>query len=275
MAEDPIIEKLKHEIIGILLVALGIVLFLSLVSYHPLDPSFFSYTSSKVKDIHNWMGVVGSYVSGFLFQAFGFPSFLVPFVLGIFAFSFIFRWEWKVPLIKLAGWGVLLLSTSSLFSLWLKPLRFYQQDILAGGFVGEIVSRILVRYFNVAGATILSLLALILSFVLGTGLSFISLVRRVGTSGGGACRKDQTFKMVRKEQAKRAKEVAKQKQALKAVKEVSTPVVAEKPAPSVKPEPIVEQEAFEFLKPKGTFSCPRSRSWKPRWKRGRRSIGKA
>jgi S-DNA-T family DNA segregation ATPase FtsK/SpoIIIE len=256
VAEDPIIEKLKHEIIGILLVALGIVLFLSLVSYHPLDPSFFSYTSSKVKDIHNWMGVVGSYVSGFLFQAFGLPSFLVPLVLGIFAFSFIFRWEWKVPLIKLAGWGVLLLSTSALFSLWLRPLRFYQQDILAGGFVGEIVSRILVRYFNVGGATLLSLLALILSFVLGTGLSFISIVRRVAHLVEGLVQKISTFKMVRKEQAKRAKEVAKQKQALKAVKEVSTPVVAEKPAPSVKPEPIVEQEAFEFLKPKGTYQLP-------------------
>ena len=256
MPEDPIIEKLKHEIIGILLVALGILLFLSLVSYHPLDPSFFSYTSSKMKDIHNWMGVVGAYVSGFLFQTFGLPSFLIPLVLGIFAFSFIFRWEWKVPFIKLAGWGVILLVTSALFSLWLKPLRFYQQDILAGGFVGEILSRILVRYFNVAGATILSLLVLILAFVLGTGISFISTVRRVSQLVVGLVEKISTIKMVRKEQAKRAKEVAKQKQALKATKEDSTPLVAEKVAPPVKQEPIVEQEAFEFLKPKGSFQLP-------------------
>ena len=222
MAEDPIIEKLKHEIIGILLVALGILLFLSLISYHPMDPSFFSYTSSKVRGIHNWMGVVGSYVSGFLFQAFGLPSFLISLVLGIFAFSFIFRWEWKVPFIKLAGWAVILLITSSLFSLWLKPLRFYQQDILAGGFVGEILSRILVRYFNVPGATILSLVILILSFVLGTGISFISIVRRSARGVSGLVEKISTLKMVRKEQAKRTKEVAKQKQELKEVKDKST-----------------------------------------------------
>jgi len=57
--EDSIKEKLKHEIVGILLIAVAVFLFLSLASYDPNDPSFFSYSSSKVKVIHNWMGVVG------------------------------------------------------------------------------------------------------------------------------------------------------------------------------------------------------------------------
>ena len=123
MVEDSIKEKLKREIIGILLVALGIFLFVSLVTFDPADPSFFSYSSSKVREIHNWMGVVGSYMAGLLFHGFGLPSFLIPFALGIYAFSFIFRWEWKYPLIKLIGWGIFLLATSSIFGLWLKPLR--------------------------------------------------------------------------------------------------------------------------------------------------------
>jgi len=258
VAEDPIIERLRHEIIGILLVAVGIFFFLSLISYHPMDPSFFSYTSSKMKDIHNWMGVVGSYLSGFLFQAFGLPCFLIPFILGIFAFSFILRWEWKYPLVKVAAWGVILLFTSSLFSLWLKPLHLRQQEVLAGGFIGEILSRILVRYFNVPGATILSVVVLILSFVSGTGISFITVVRRSGSAVRGLIEKIVTLKMVRKEQARRAKEVAKQKQEryLKDVDEPPAPVVAEKPVPPVKQAPIVEQEAFEFLKPKGSFQLP-------------------
>jgi S-DNA-T family DNA segregation ATPase FtsK/SpoIIIE len=91
MREDSIKERLWNEIVGILLVALGIFLFLSLVSYSPLDPSFFSYTSAKVKEIHNWMGIVGAYISSFLFQGFGFPSFLIPFLLGLYACSFIFH----------------------------------------------------------------------------------------------------------------------------------------------------------------------------------------
>src|SRR4030065_2838330 len=133
VTEDSIKEKLKHEIIGILLIAVGVFLFLSLVSYPPMDPSFFSYTSSKVKEIHNGMGVVGAYLSGLLFQGFGFPSFLVSFVLVVFAFSFIFRWEWKYLSLKLAGWAAILITTSSFFALWLSHIRIYHQDRLLYG----------------------------------------------------------------------------------------------------------------------------------------------
>jgi S-DNA-T family DNA segregation ATPase FtsK/SpoIIIE len=138
--EDGIKEKLKHEIVGILLIAVGIFLLLSLISYHPMDPSFFSYTSSKVKGIHNWMGVVGAYLSSLLFQGFGYPSFLIPFALFVFAFSFIIRWEWKYLSLKAAGWVVILLTTSALVGLWLKNLH---RDTLAGGFIGEIFFDIL------------------------------------------------------------------------------------------------------------------------------------
>src|SRR4030042_6213548 len=138
MREDSIKEWLWNEIVGILLVALGIFLFLSLVSYSQMDPSFFSYASPKVKGIHNWMGIVGAYISSLLFQGFGFPSFLIPFVIGIFAFNFIFRWEWKYLPLKWGGWLVILISTSSLLGLWMRPLSIYQQDLLAGGFIGEI-----------------------------------------------------------------------------------------------------------------------------------------
>ncbi len=229
MTEDSIKEKLKHEIIGILLIAVGVFLFLSLVSYHPMDPSFFSYTSPKVKEIHNWMGIVGAYISGLLFQGFGFPSFLISFILVVFGFSFIFRWEWKYLSLKLAGWAVILIATSSFFGLWFGFLRFYQQDLLMGGFIGEIFSRNLVRYFNRPGTTVLLSVILILSFVLGTGISFISLVKYLGRAVQKLIEKIGTFKMVRKESAEREKKLVKKKQEKKEEKEVPPTVVVEKP----------------------------------------------
>jgi S-DNA-T family DNA segregation ATPase FtsK/SpoIIIE len=256
MIEDSVKERLRYEIVGILLVAAGIFLFLSLVSYSPIDPSFFSYTSVKVKGIHNWTGIVGAYISGLLFQGFGFPSFLIPFVLGVFAFSFIFRWEWKYLSLKLAGWSVILVATSSLFGLWSKPLRFYGHDLLVGGFLGEIFSRSLVRYFNLPGTTILLLVVLILSFVLGTGISFISIVRRLGSAVSQLVEKVGTLKMVRRERAERAKKLVKRKQEKGEAKETAPPMVIEKTSPPKKQEEVIEQETFEFLEVKQAFQLP-------------------
>lgn len=256
MIEDSIKEKLKHEIIGILLIAVGVFLFLSLVSYHPMDPSFFSYASSRVKEIHNWMGIVGSYLSGLLFQGFGFPSFLVSFVLVIFAFSFIFRWEWKYLSLKLTGWTVILITTSAFFSLWLSPIRIYHQDLLMGGFIGEIFSRNLVRYFNRPGATILLSVVLILSFILGTGISFVSVVKHLGRAINRLIEKISTFKMVRKEGAEREKKLVKKKQEKKEAKEEPPTVVVEKPPSPPKKEEVAKQEAFEFIEATKAFQLP-------------------
>ena len=254
--EDSIKEKLMHETLGILLIAVAVFLFLSLVSYHPMDPSFFSYISSKVKEIHNWMGIVGAYLSGLLFQGFGFPSFLVPFALVVFAFSFIFKWKWTYLSLKIAGWAVILIATSSFFSLWLSPIRIYNQDLLMGGFIGEIFSRNLVRYFNRPGATILILLILILSFVLGTGISFIALVKHSVAAIQKLIEKIGTFKMVRKESAEREKKLVKLKQEKKEGREVPPTVVVEKPSPPPKKEELFKQEVFEFLESSKAFQLP-------------------
>ncbi len=256
MIEDSIKEKLRHEIAGILLIALGVFLFLSLISYHPMDPSFFSYASAKAKGIHNWMGIVGAYLSGLLFQSFGFPSFLISFVLVFFAFSFVFRWEWKYLSLKIAGWAVLLISISSFFGLWLSPIRIYGQGLLMGGFIGEIFSRNLVRYFNRPGATVLLLMILILSFVLGTGISFISLVKHLGEALQKLIVKIGTFKMVRREGAERERKLVKQKQEKREAKEIPPTVVIEKPSLPSKREEEMRQEAFEFLESSKAFQLP-------------------
>jgi S-DNA-T family DNA segregation ATPase FtsK/SpoIIIE len=266
--EDSIKEKLKREVIGIFLIAIAIFLFLSVISYHPADPSLFSYASQKGKGISNWMGIVGAYLSGILFQAFGFPSFLFPFVLGLYAFSFILRWEWKYPSVKFGGWATILLTTSSLFSLWMGPLRIYSQDLLVGGFIGEILSRQLVKYFNLPGTTVILAAILILGFVLGTGVSFLGVLRHFVSGVTKLLEKIRTIKMVRKEQSERAKKLVKRKQEKGEIrgeitgeekeetKEVPPVVVVDRTAPSKKREEIPEQRTFEFAESKKDFQLP-------------------
>jgi S-DNA-T family DNA segregation ATPase FtsK/SpoIIIE len=125
-----------------------------------------------------------------------------------------------------------------------------------GGFLGEVLSRSLVRYFNPPGATILLLVILILSFIVGTGLSFISIVRNLVNLVKRLGEKIGTLKMVRRERAERAKKLVKRKQERGEVKEIIPPMVVEKTPPPTKKEEIVEQVAFEFLEPKKAFQLP-------------------
>ena len=66
------------EIIGFLILVLGIILSVSLLSYSPSDPNFI-YSSDQI--IRNKLGIYGSIISDFLLQSFGLTSYLLPFTL--------------------------------------------------------------------------------------------------------------------------------------------------------------------------------------------------
>ncbi len=269
MIEDTVKERLKREVVGILLIAVALFLFLSLLSYHPADPSFFTYTIKRTKEIGNWMGIVGAYGSALLFQGFGFPAFLIPFILGLIAIGYILRWEWRYPLIKLAGWAILLVVTSSLFSLWMKPLRIPPQDFLVGGILGEVLSRSLSRYLNLPGATLLLGAVWVLGFVLGTGVSFIGVVRHLGRGLARVADQIRTIKMVKRGQNERAQKRLKRKQEKKErpreggqdeselrTEEPPPVVVVDRTLPSKRRAEIAEQTCFDFGEDRREFQLP-------------------
>jgi S-DNA-T family DNA segregation ATPase FtsK/SpoIIIE len=96
---------------------------------------------------------------------------------------------------------------------------------------------------------------LIVAFVLGTGISFISTVHRLGSLINRWVEKISALKILRKERAERAKKLIRQKKK-EETKEVATPMVVEKPLSPVKKEEIVEQATFEFMELKKAFQLP-------------------
>ncbi|MFA6744060.1 MAG: DNA translocase FtsK 4TM domain-containing protein, partial [Candidatus Neomarinimicrobiota bacterium] len=54
----------RQEIVGILLIALGVLIILSLVSYNSVEEP----TISRNIAIQNWMGIVGIYISHYLIK---------------------------------------------------------------------------------------------------------------------------------------------------------------------------------------------------------------
>ena len=72
------IIKRIAELVGLLIIVLSILLFISLISYSPSDPNFLI---EKSGEIQNLMGFRGSVISDFLFQSIGLISYLIPVTL--------------------------------------------------------------------------------------------------------------------------------------------------------------------------------------------------
>ncbi|OCW82268.1 hypothetical protein AKH21_02595 [Pelagibacteraceae bacterium GOM-A5] len=66
------------ELIGIILVFVSILLFISLISYSPNDPNFIFPESQQIE---NLLGLKGSLIADMFYQSIGIISLLVPFSL--------------------------------------------------------------------------------------------------------------------------------------------------------------------------------------------------
>src|SRR4030067_1949991 len=72
-------KKWVSEIWGLVWFAAGLLIFASLVSFSPDDPSFNSVSLSN--NVKNLTGLLGSHLSDILFTLVGGAAYLVPFVL--------------------------------------------------------------------------------------------------------------------------------------------------------------------------------------------------
>ncbi|HEV2501134.1 MAG TPA: DNA translocase FtsK 4TM domain-containing protein, partial [Terriglobia bacterium] len=169
-AKTPLLDgRRRCELAGFLLSILGLLLILSLVSYHPLDPSF--DTAAASGSVHNWVGVVGSYAADAILQIFGWSAFLLPlfcFVAGI-------RWLLVRPLespgAKAMGAALLTGSLAALFELLPHAPNVFGA-IRASGIVGFYLAAGLVDTLNRVGAAIVAATALFASLFLVTKFSF-------------------------------------------------------------------------------------------------------
>jgi S-DNA-T family DNA segregation ATPase FtsK/SpoIIIE len=150
-----------NEIKAIIILAVGMILLASLVSFVPQDLSW--HTSEPNIPPKNLIGISGAYLAGSLLFLFGFTSF--------FLVLFLFFWSWnkfssrdlKFSFPKLIGSLVLFVVVSSLFSLTgsqESALKFER-----GGLFGLLTADFLVNYFRSTGAYIVLLVMGALSLI--------------------------------------------------------------------------------------------------------------
>src|SRR5438477_8963412 len=164
-----------NELVGFLMCVSALLLFLALVSYSPLDPSWNS--ASVLTGSHaarNWIGVVGAFTADMMLQFFGIGAFLLvifPAMLGA-------RWfrSMKVqsPLAKSLGCIWLVMFVPAMLALLPGQMR-WMRVIPIEGLLGRVVGDVLIHYLNVIGAYIVCITVLAVALYLSTAFSFSAI----------------------------------------------------------------------------------------------------
>src|SRR5215469_772097 len=164
-----------NELVGFLMCVSALLLFLALVSYSPLDPSWNS--ASVLTGSHaarNWIGVVGAYTADTFLQFFGIGAFLLvifPAMLGA-------RWSRSMkvqsPLAKSLGGVWLVMFIPAMLAL-LPGHLLWAHSIPIEGLAGRVVGDFLIHYLNLVGAYIVCCTILATALYLSTAFSFSSI----------------------------------------------------------------------------------------------------
>ena len=171
----PTNNRRLNELIGFVLCISGLLLFLALASYSPLDPSFNSASVlTGSQSARNWIGLLGAIVSDLLLQGLGIGAFLVPVFLGALGSRWFRSRKVTSPVAKSLGAVWLLMFVPALLALMPGHVR-WMGVIPMEGLAGRIVGDLLIHYLNPAGAYIVCATILAVALYLTTAFSFASL----------------------------------------------------------------------------------------------------
>lgn len=172
-------EKRIDEIKGVVLIAAGLIILASLISFTPFDLSF--YTTHPNFPPKNFIRGFGAYFAGVLFFLFGKSSFVIP-ALVLFLGVKLFKQDkpdLRFP--KILGFLILILSVSSLIGTFI--LNNAAIKFSYAGLLGFVVSGFTTTYFGKLGSSILFLTLIILSVVLVTDIListfFVNILNRI------------------------------------------------------------------------------------------------
>lgn len=169
-----------HEIWGILWLAAAVFLILSFFSFQPEGVNFgLPEVDGKTA---NAGGVVGRFLSHYLFFGLGFACFLIPIILITVGASSLFTKDKKPA--SFFFWGIFLVFvTSGLFHALFEWMPWKDTHILSGGRIGQSITLSLQGTLNHIGSLILLLAGFVIGFV---GFSRISAAKILRVIGKGA-----------------------------------------------------------------------------------------
>jgi S-DNA-T family DNA segregation ATPase FtsK/SpoIIIE len=157
------------ELVGIVVMAIGISLAAALLTYHPRDSSAF-YTSTEI-EIRNAIGYYGATLAWVFVGFFGFASLLFPAVMLVGGWNRFWGRDIEYFHTKLIGFVILALAVPPLFDLTLGKVWLREALIASGGYLGQEINRAISANMNTSGAAIALVTALLIGLLLATRIS--------------------------------------------------------------------------------------------------------
>ncbi|HET57004.1 MAG TPA: DNA translocase FtsK [Deltaproteobacteria bacterium] len=235
--------KRWREIAAVVLFAVAVFLFISLLSYDPRDPSFSHYVSEKIK-AHNLAGIVGSYTADGMVLLLGLTAYLLPLGLAFLSFNLFTGKTKKIDSFKILGFLGILFSCAAFIGLRFPDSKLFHAG--SGGLLGRLSSEALHLYLNTTGSTLLLIVVFLVALIVTFDISLAVLARRLRTvvlalsSWAG----DRLAAGLKRLKRKKKKAKAPKSAPVKAAVHIAEPS-SEKPASRRGKE--IEQTTFSFL----------------------------
>ena len=164
----------------IALIVLAIYLVMALFTFSPSDPGWASVGHET--QVSNHAGRSGAWLASLLMDLFGHVAWLFPLTIAGWAVALIrlrtrpLDIHWPLVMVRLGGFVLILLSATSLLSLY----SVFGLGVSSGGVLGTAVSESMIRFFNLPATTLLLIAIFLFALTVTTGLSWFWLMDRIG-----------------------------------------------------------------------------------------------
>ncbi|MFQ6115863.1 MAG: DNA translocase FtsK 4TM domain-containing protein, partial [bacterium] len=171
----------KEEILGLLLMTLGILVLVSLLTYNSNEqPGNISINS--IGKIDNQLGVAGVYISYFLIQyGIGYPSFVFPLIIILAGWN-LFRgnnfrktFRWMAYLLIFATYTSIILAIPEVTAKGGNNLGYS-----LSGLIGGLIAQTLFTLLGVAGSIVVLLTLIMITVIGATNFSFAGTIAALG-----------------------------------------------------------------------------------------------
>ena len=178
---SPYTKSILKSFLGFTLLGICLYIFITLLSYNSIDPSFSSFSSSD--EIENLGGPFGAWISDVLFVLFGLGAYILLALLVSISIESIFisaKYSSRAKsFFRLFGSMITILCACSLFEFYLDGSSY--PELSAGGYIGNVVFVFLSGIFGQIGSLIFIVLFLIPAVALAFNFNWANVIDKTGS----------------------------------------------------------------------------------------------